>query len=102
MKINVKVRKLFKEAGALKAVVSVTFEDMIAAHDIKVVENEKGRFMLMPTHSFKVKDGKEVTHDVFHPVNAKARAELQEAVFAAYEAALAETDNETVENGVNN
>lgn len=102
MKINVKIRKLFKDAGALKAVASVTLEDEFVVHGVKVVESDKGRFMLMPSESFKKKDNKEVSYDVFHPVNSTARSEMQAAVFAAYEEAVDKTNTENAYNGENN
>lgn len=42
MKItDVRVRKVAKE-GKMKAVVSITFDDIFVVHDIKVIDGDKG------------------------------------------------------------
>ena len=38
---DIRVRKITKE-GKMKAVVSVTFDEIFVVHDIKVIEGEKG------------------------------------------------------------
>ena len=81
MKItNVKVRKFFEE-GPLKAVVSVTFEDCLAVHDIKVVEAGAKRFVVMPA----VKSADGTYRDTVHPINSEFRAELTDTILEAYD-----------------
>ena len=41
---DIRVRKLTKE-GKMKAVVSVTFDDVFVVHDIKVIDGDKGLFI---------------------------------------------------------
>ena len=41
---DVRVRKISKE-GKLKAVASITLDDVFVVHDIKVIEGEKGLFI---------------------------------------------------------
>jgi DNA-binding cell septation regulator SpoVG len=49
MKItDVKVRKLYEE-GPMKAIVSVTFDDQLALHDIKVISAREKTFITMPS-----------------------------------------------------
>lgn len=43
---DIRVRKLTKE-GKMKAVVSVTFDDVFVVHDIKVIDGDKGLFIAM-------------------------------------------------------
>ena len=38
---DVRVRKVAKEEGKLKAVVSITMDEEFVVHDIKVIEGEK-------------------------------------------------------------
>ena len=45
---DIRVRKVNKE-GKMKAVVSVTFDNEIVIHDIKVIEREEGLFIAMPS-----------------------------------------------------
>lgn len=41
---DVRVRKVTKE-GKMRAVVSITIDDVFVVHDIKVIEGEKGLFL---------------------------------------------------------
>lgn len=96
MKItDVKIRKLFNE-GPMKAVVSVTFDDQLALHDIKVIYARDKYFIVMP--SKKNPDG--TYRDIVHPINADFRATFEEQVLAAYraecEAADTNTDSESL------
>ena len=49
---DIRVRKITKE-GKMKAVVSVTFDEIFVVHDIKVIEGEKGLFIAMPSRHLK-------------------------------------------------
>ena len=52
MKISdVKTRKIFTE-GNLKAVVSITLDDCIAIHDIKVIQGHERLFVAMPNRLY--------------------------------------------------
>ena len=77
---NVKVRKIFEE-GPMKAVVSVTFDDCLAVHDVKVVSVQDKTFVIMP--SVKLHDGS--FRDVVHPINSELRNNLTEKVLEEYE-----------------
>ena len=81
---DVKVRKLFHE-GPMKAIVSVTFDGQLAVHDIKIINARDKFFIVMPSR----KNPDETYRDIVHPINAQFRAQLEEAVIAAYEEALA-------------
>ena len=84
---DVKIRKLITE-GRLRASVSVTFDNMLAVHDIKVVQGEERLFAAMPSR----KDENGIFRDVVHPITAEARKELENAVLDAYERQLAESE----------
>ncbi len=93
MKIAVKIRKIFDQAGSLKAVTSVTLDDMYVAHGVKVIDGPDGLFMSMPDEKFTNKEGKPDRRDIFHPITSEARALMQEAVLAAYDAAIHNPNN---------
>ena len=80
---DIKIRKFFDE-GPMKAVVSVTFDDALAVHDIKVIYARDKYFIVMP--SKKNADGS--YRDIAHPINAQFRAELENAVIDAYNVQL--------------
>ena len=93
---DVKIRKLFDGEEPMKAIVSVTFDNQIALHDIKVIYAREKLFIVMPSR--KNPDG--TYRDIVHPINARFRAELEEAVIDAYHvqlaAAEADAANDTV------
>ncbi len=78
---DVRIRMVQKEDSKLKAVASITLDDAIAIHDIKIVEGTDGCFVAMPSR--KTQDGE--YRDIAHPINAEARNVLISAVMAAYE-----------------
>lgn len=84
---DIRVRKVNKE-GKMKAVVSVTFDNEIVIHDIKVIEREEGLFIAMPSR--RTADGE--FRDVAHPINAETRNKIQKLVLEKYEAALLEEE----------
>ena len=59
----------------MKAVVSITIDQVFVVHDIKVIEGEKGLFIAMP--SKKSADGE--YRDIAHPINAQTEACLRES-----------------------
>ena len=92
---DIKVRKLFEE-GPMKAIVSVTFDDQLALHDIKVISVRDKNFIVMPSRK---------NPDIVHPINAEFRGMLEAEVIKAYEEELAraaaERETEAYENQQN-
>ena len=84
---DIKVRKIFEE-GPMKAVVSVTFDGQLAVHDIKVINARDKFFIVMPSR----KNPDDTYRDIAHPINSAFRADLESAVIAAYEEALANAE----------
>ena len=82
---DIRVRKVNKE-GKMKAVVSVTFDNEIVIHDIKVIERDEGLFIAMP--SKKALDGE--YRDIAHPINSATRERIQNIILEKYEEALNE------------
>ena len=80
---DVRVRKIIPD-GKMKAIVSITFDDMFVVHNVKVVEGRNGLFVAMP--SIKTPDGE--YRDIAHPINSEAREAIQNAVLDAYNAAV--------------
>lgn len=91
---DVKIRKIMSD-GRLRAIVSVTFSDMIAVHDIKVVQGDERLFVAMPSR----KDENGIFRDIVHPISPSARKMLEESILYAYEKQLAmlEADSEQAE-----
>ena len=81
---NVNVRKICSN-DKMKAVCSVTFDDMLVVHDIKVIEGKEKLFAAMPSR--KSADG--TYRDIVHPITSDMREELQNAILKKYEEFLA-------------
>ena len=89
---DIKIRKFFDE-GPMKAIVSVTFDDSLAVHDVKVIYARDRYFVVMPSR--KNPDG--TYRDIVHPINATFRTDLEKAVIDAYNAQSAVRSTEEAE-----
>ena len=65
----------------LKAYVTITIDDVFVVRDLKIIKGNDGLFVAMP--SKKRKDGQ--FKDIAHPLNQETRADIENAVFDAYE-----------------
>ena len=68
----------------MKAIVSVTFDDQLAVHDIKVIHARDRDFIVMPSR----KNEDDTYRDIVHPINASFRQTLERAVLQAYRDAV--------------
>lgn len=82
---DIRIRRMNIE-GKMKAVVSVTFDNALVIHDIKVIEGQDKMFIAMPSR--KTPDGE--FKDIAHPINAQMREILQRSILEKYEASLTE------------
>ena len=85
---DIRVRKTYDE-GKMKAIVSVTFDDQLVIHDIKIIEGDNGIFIAMPSR--KMPNGE--FKDIAHPINLETRIEIQNQVLDAYRQKLEENDD---------
>lgn len=76
---NIRIRKILNDEK-LKAVVSITFDDALCVHDIKIIENNEKIFLAMP--STRLKSGE--FRDTVHPINCEFRQELENHVLHEY------------------
>ncbi|MCD8107780.1 MAG: septation regulator SpoVG [Oscillospiraceae bacterium] len=80
---GIKVRKLIPE-GKLKGIVSVTFDNSFAVHDIKVIEGDNRLFVAMPSR----RDDSGTFRDIVHPISAEARNQMESEILDAYYASV--------------
>lgn len=92
---DIKVRKLFDD-DPMKAIVSVTFDNQLAVHDIKVINARDRLFIVMPSR--KNPDG--TFRDIVHPINGSFRASLENAVIEAYEVAVSAAKEAAIDGDV--
>lgn len=69
------------EGGRMKAVVSVTFDNAIVVHDIKVINGPDRYFLAMPSR--KMPDG--TFRDIVHPINPEVRLMLENQIISQYQ-----------------
>ncbi|MBQ7125155.1 MAG: SpoVG family protein [Clostridia bacterium] len=87
---DIKIRKTFSGEGPMKAIVSVTFDNELALHDVKVINTKDKFFIVMPSR--KNPDGS--FRDIIHPINSDFRTRLEEQVINAYFAELKRIEEE--------
>lgn len=81
---DIRVRKLVTD-GRLRAVVSITIDDMLAVHDIKVIEGPQRLFVAMPSR----RETNGTYRDIVHPISIAARSKLEDTILDAYANAVA-------------
>jgi len=74
----------------MRAVVSITIDDVFVVHDIKVIEGEKGLFIAMPSR--KASDGE--YRDIAHPINSETRDKIQSLILEKYQEVASESEDE--------
>ena len=76
---DVRVKKINYQ-NRMKAIASITIDEVFVIHDIKVIESDKGLFIAMP--SKKTPNGE--FKDIAHPINTETREMIQNAIIEKY------------------
>lgn len=76
---DVRIRKISSN-GKLKAVASITLDEVFVVHDIKIIEGDNGLFIAMPSR----KTSENEFRDVAHPINTDTREYIQEIILKEY------------------
>ena len=87
---DIKIRKIIPE-GRLRAVISITIDNELAVHDIKVVQGDERLFVAMPSR----KDESGIFRDIVHPISPEARQQVENQILEAYENHLAQQQAES-------
>ncbi|MFZ2538133.1 MAG: septation regulator SpoVG [Oscillospiraceae bacterium] len=85
---DIKIRKLLSE-GRLRAIVSITIDNTIALHDIKIIEGPSRLFVAMPSR----RDDNGIFRDIVHPISVEGRVAIEEIILTAYGNYLAEHED---------
>lgn len=67
------------DESRLKAIVSITIDNCLAIHDIKVIEGDDRLFVAMPSRK---ENG--IFRDIVHPIDEKTRNMLEDAILESY------------------
>ena len=76
-KINIRPVEMKK----VKALASITIDDVFVIHGLRVVEGNKGLFVAMPSRKLPNGDHR----DVAHPINTETRDIIQDVVLSEYQ-----------------
>lgn len=81
MKItSLRIRVLKNTGNKMRGIVSLNLDNMIAIHDIKILQNNNELFLAMPNRNTKAGGFK----DSVHPINAEVREAVERIIFGAY------------------
>ena len=86
---EIRVRKIITE-GKLRGIVSITIDNVLAIHDIKIVQGEERLFTAMPSR----RDDNGMFRDIVHPINSEVRKDMENQIISAYKM---EVDRQNVE-----
>ena len=75
---DVSISRMFRDRQIL-AVCTVTVDNAIAIHDIKLCDGKEGMYIKMP---YKISDGQ--MFNVCHPLNTSVRKQITDAVINKY------------------
>ena len=76
----IQVRRLENTGTKLKGIASITLDNMIVIHDIKILKNNDVMFLAMPSKEVKARSFK----DIVHPINSATRQVIERLIFTAY------------------
>lgn len=76
---DIKIRKTMHD-GRLRAVVSITIDNAIAIHDIKLVQGDDRMFVAMPSR----REESGIFRDIIHPISSGVREKIEEQILEAY------------------
>ena len=80
MKItDVRVKKV-EGQNRLRAIASITIDDVFVVHELRVIEGTNGLFVAMPSKQNKQGEFK----DLAHPIDTTVRREIEQIVLEAY------------------
>lgn len=72
---DIKLRKYFAQ-GPLEAIYSITFDNELALHDVKLIKREEGFMVVMPNR--KLANG--MFKDIAHPINSAFRDKISSQI----------------------
>ena len=76
---DVKIRKTYQD-NRLRALVSITINDALAIHDIKIIEGPERIFVAMPSR----REENGTYRDIVHPILSSARKNIEDVILQAY------------------
>lgn len=90
---DIRIRKIIPE-GRLRGVISITIDEQLAVHDIKIVQGDERLFVAMPSR----KDDNGIFRDIVHPITPEARQLIESEILNAFLAEVEARANQVDEN----
>ena len=84
---DIRIRRTYEE-GKLKALVSVTIDQDLAVHDIKVIEGPERLFVAMPSR----REENGTFRDIVHPITMEGRRTLEGLILEEYHKYLSQQE----------
>ncbi len=82
---DIKIKPI-QGGNRMKAVASVTFDNVFVVHDIKIIQGNNKLFTAMPSRKTPDNEFK----DIAHPITTEMRASLEASILEKYEEVLSE------------
>lgn len=79
---DVRLRKIEGE-NSIKAIASITFDEIFVVHGLRVIQGESSLFVVMPSKKTPTGEFK----DIAHPLQQEMRDEITKKVLEAYDKA---------------
>lgn len=86
---DVKIRKVYTD-NRLRALVSITIDEAIAIHDIKIIQGPTRVFIAMPSR----KEENGTYRDIVHPISSPIRKTIEETILSEYDKYLSQHSGE--------
>lgn len=86
---HIKINRI-QDSGRMRAIVSVTFDNELVIHDIKIIDGPERLFLAMPSR--KMPDGS--FRDIVHPINPDMRKNMEQSIIEKY---IAESEEEKLD-----
>lgn len=77
---DVRLRKIEGE-NSIKAIASITFDEIFVVHGLRVIQGENSLFVVMPSKKTPTGEFK----DIAHPLQQEMRDEITKKVLEAYD-----------------
>lgn len=83
----IQIKRLIETGTKLKAIASITLDNLVVIHDIKVLDDGNSLFLAMPSKAVKAAGFKDI---IVHPINTETRQAFERLIFSAYNASIKE------------
>ena len=80
---SVNVKKIEKDESRMKGIASILLDDLIAIHDIRIIQGDNGLFVAMPSR----KTATGGYRDIVHPISQEGREMIEKAILEEYDKA---------------